>query len=92
MKDRYLPTINHRTTLVVLGDGRNNGKNPNVAAFEEIAQHARRVVWITPEPQWGWSLGSYDMPLYEPLCERVGAVRSVDQLTGVAEELVKVRS
>jgi hypothetical protein len=32
------------------------------------------------------------MPLYEPLCGRVEAVRTVDQLTGVAEELVKVRS
>jgi hypothetical protein len=32
------------------------------------------------------------MPLYEPLCERVEAVRTVDQLAGVAEELVKVRS
>jgi hypothetical protein len=91
-KDRYLPTINHRTTLVVLGDGRNNGKSPNVAAFEEIAQHARQVIWITPEPKWGWSLGSCDMPLYEPLCDRVEVVRSVDQLAGVAEELVKVRA
>ena len=91
-KDRYLPTINHRTTLVVLGDGRNNGKNPNVAAFEEIAQHARQVIWITPEPKWGWSLGSCDMPLYEPLCDRVEVVRTVDQLAGVAEELVKARS
>ena len=91
-KDRYLPTINHRTTLVVLGDGRNNGKWANVAAFEEIAQHARQVIWITPEPKWGWSLGSCDMPLYEPLCDRVEVVRSVDQLAGVAEELVKVRA
>ena len=91
-KDRYLPTVNHRTTLVVLGDGRNNGKNPNVAAFEEIAQHARQVIWITPEPKWGWSLGSCDMPLYEPLCDRVEVVRTVDQLAGVAEELVKARS
>jgi uncharacterized protein len=48
-KNRYLPTINLRTTLVVLGDGRNNGKNPNARAFEEMAQHARQVIWITPE-------------------------------------------
>jgi hypothetical protein len=75
-----------------LGDGRNNGKWANVAAFEEIAQHARQVIWITPEPKWGWSLGSCDMPLYEPLCDRVEVVRTVDQLAGVAEELVKARS
>jgi hypothetical protein len=32
------------------------------------------------------------MPLYEPLCDRVEVVRTVDHLAGVAEELVKARS
>ncbi|HLL39276.1 MAG TPA: VWA domain-containing protein [Rubrobacteraceae bacterium] len=91
-KDRYLPTINHRTTVVILGDGRNNGKHPNAEALEEIAQHARQTIWITPEPRWGWTLGSCDMPLYEKVCDRVEVVRTVDQLAGVAEELVKVRA
>ena len=87
----YLPTINHRTTVVILGDGRNNGKDPNVGALEEITRHARQTIWITPEPKWGWALGSCDMPLYEPLCDRVETVRTVEQLAGVAEELVKIR-
>ena len=91
-RNEHLSAINHRTTVVILGDGRNNGKQPNVEALEEIAQHARQVVWITSEPKWGWSLGSCDMPLYEPVCDRVEVVRTVDQLAGVAEELVKVRT
>jgi uncharacterized protein with von Willebrand factor type A (vWA) domain len=91
-KDRYLPTINHRTTVVILGDGRNNGKHHNAEALEEITQHARQTIWITPEPRWGWTLGSCDMPLYEKVCDRVEVVRTVDQLAGVAEELVKVRA
>ena len=88
----HLPTINHRTTVVILGDGRNNGKPPNVEALEEITQHARQVVWITPEPRWGWNLGSCDMPLYEKVCNRVEVVRDVDGLANVAENLIKVRA
>jgi uncharacterized protein len=91
-RNEYLPTINHRTTVVILGDGRNNGKDPNVRALEEIAQHAKQLIWMTPEPKWGWHLGSCDMPLYEPLCNRVEVVRTVDQLASVAEELVKTRA
>jgi uncharacterized protein len=91
-RDGFLPTINHRTTVVILGDGRNNGKWANPQALEEISQHARQVVWITPEPRWGWSLGSCDMPLYEPICDRVEVVRTVEQLGGVAEGLVKARA
>ena len=86
-----MPSLNHRTTLVILGDGRNNGKPPNAEALEEITHHVRQTIWITPEPKWGWTLGSCDMPVYEPLCDRVEVVRSVDQLAGVAEELVRAR-
>lgn len=89
--DEHLSTVNHRTTVVILGDGRNNGKPPNLEALEEISQHARQVIWITPEPKWGWALGSCDMPLYEKVCNRVEVVRTVDQLAGVAEELVRSR-
>ena len=91
-KNEHLPTINHRTTVVILGDGRNNGKPPNLETLEEIAQHARQVVWITPEPRWGWNLGSCDMPLYEQVCNRVEVVRDVDGLANVAENLIKVRA
>ena len=91
-RNEHLSTINHRTTVVILGDGRNNGKYPNAEALEEIAQHAKQLIWITPEPKWGWSLGSCDMPLYEKICGRVEVVRTVDQLAGVAEELVKARA
>ena len=90
--DEHLSTINHRTTVVILGDGRNNGKPSNAAALEEISRHARQVVWITPEPRWGWKLGSCDMPLYEPICTRVEVVRTVDQLAGIAEDLIKIRA
>jgi uncharacterized protein len=75
----------------LLGAGAYENAGPEAAALEEITQHVRQTVWITPEPKWGWSLGSCDMPLYEPLCDRVEVVRCVDQLAGVAEELVRVR-
>ena len=91
-RNEHLSTVNHRTTVVILGDGRNNGKNPNPQALEEIAQHAKQTIWITPEPRWGWKLGSCDMPLYEQICNRVEVVRTVEQLAGVAEDLVKIRA
>ncbi len=91
-RNEHLSTINYRTTVIVLGDGRNNGKNPNPQALAEIAQHAKQTIWITPEPRWGWRLGSCDMPLYEQIFDRVEVVRTVEQLASVAENLVKVRA
>ena len=90
-RNEYLPAINHRTTIVILGDGRNNGKNPKTRALEKIVEHAKQTIGITPEPKWGWTLGSCGLPLYEPICNRVEVVRTVDHLAGVAEDLVKSR-
>jgi uncharacterized protein with von Willebrand factor type A (vWA) domain len=91
-RGNFLTAVNRRTTVVILGDGRNNGRPPNEGALEEIARHARRVIWLTPEPKWGWSLGGCDMPLYAPLCHRVEVVRTVEQLAGVADDLVRSRA
>lgn len=90
-RDEYATALGRRTTVVILGDGRNNGRPPNTEALAEVARLARRVLWITPEPRWSWSLGACDLPRYEPLVERVDVVRTLDQLALVAEELAHPR-
>ena len=87
-----MSTAGDRHTLFPLGPDTTPYRKLAAEALEEIAQHARQTIWITPEPRWGWTLGSCDMPLYEKVCDRVEVVRTVDQLAGVAEELVKVRA
>ncbi|MDY6997492.1 MAG: VWA domain-containing protein [Actinomycetota bacterium] len=72
--------VTRRTTLLVLGDGRNNARDPNLAAFEEITRRARETVWLTPEPRYSWGLGSCDLPAYAQFCDRV---RVVADLTGL---------
>lgn len=72
LRTGFLGAINRRTTVVVLGDGRNNGRPPNVAALEEVARLARRVLWLTPEPRWGWGLGSCDMAIRRSVRRRRG--------------------
>ena len=39
-----------------------------------------------------WHLGSCDMPLCEPICNRVEVARTVDHLVSVNEDLVKARA
>ncbi len=79
--------LNRRTTVLVLGDGRGNGRNANVAAFEEIARRARETVWITPEPRYSWGLGSCDLPAYATYCDRVHVVRDLSGLDRITHQL-----
>ncbi|WP_088289426.1 VWA domain-containing protein [Kineosporia sp. A_224] len=76
--------LTRRTTLVVLGDGRGNGHDPNVAAFEEMTRRVRETVWLTPEPSYSWRLGRCDLPLYAEHCSRVQVVRDLSGLDRLA--------
>ncbi len=82
--ERHGSAVNRRTTVVVLGDGRNNGQDPGLRAFEEIARRARSTIWLTPEPRYSWGLGSCDLPLYAEHCDRVEVVRNLRGLDRVA--------
>ncbi len=82
----HASAVTRRTTLVVLGDGRNNANDPNLAAFEEITRRARETVWLTPEPRYSWGLGSCDLPAYAEFCDRVRVVRDLTGLEHAAQE------
>jgi uncharacterized protein with von Willebrand factor type A (vWA) domain len=79
--------VNRRTTVLVLGDGRGNGNDPNLPAFEEITRRARETIWLTPEPRYSWSLGGCDLPDYAEYCSRVRVVRDLTGLESAAHEM-----
>jgi uncharacterized protein with von Willebrand factor type A (vWA) domain len=84
----HLGAVSRRTTVIVIGDGRNNYNAPNAWVLEELSRKARRVVWICPEERRGWGFGDSEMPLYASHVDRVATVTSLDELERVAEELL----
>lgn len=82
----HVSAVSRRTTLLVLGDGRNNGNDANLAAFEEITRRARETIWLTPEPRYSWGLGRCDLPAYAEFCDRVRVVRDLTGLDRTAQE------
>jgi Protein containing von Willebrand factor type A (vWA) domain len=83
----HASAVTRRTTVLVLGDARNNGNDPNLGAFEEITRRARETIWLTPEPRYSWCLGSCDLPAYAEFCDRVRVVRDLSGLERAAHEL-----
>jgi uncharacterized protein with von Willebrand factor type A (vWA) domain len=83
----HASAVTRRTTVLVLGNGRNNGKDPNLGAFEELTRRARETIWLTPEPRYSWGLGSCDLPAYAEFCSRLRVVRDLTGLEQAAHEL-----
>ncbi len=84
----HLGAVSRRTTVLVIGDGRNNYNVPNAWVLREIRRKARRVVWICPEERWAWGTGDSEMPLYAAQVDRVASVTRLADLEEVAEHLV----
>ena len=85
--EHHRDALDRRTTVLVLGDGRNNGRDPNVPALEEISRACRELIWLTPEPRHSWGLGGCDLPRSAEHCDRVQVVRDLSGLRRTAERM-----
>ncbi len=83
-----LDTLDRRTTVLVLGDARNNYNDPQAWALRMIRERVKGIIWLNPEGQWGWGVGDSVMPLYAPSCDVVRECRTIAQLGEVVDNLV----
>lgn len=84
----YLGSVTRKTTVFVIGDGRNNFNAPHVAALEDIKRKAKRVVWICTEPKANWGFGDSEMANYSRAVSQVVTVTSLSELEKIAPQLV----
>ena len=84
----WLGSISRRTTVLVIGDGRNNYNPANVWALEDLKRKAKRVVWICTEPRSSWGFGDSEMQNYSRACHQVVTVQTLADLEQVAAQLV----
>jgi uncharacterized protein with von Willebrand factor type A (vWA) domain len=61
--------LDPRSTVIVLGDARTNGREPHADAFALLAERAGRLFWLNPEPKLYWNYGDSVMAAYEPHCD-----------------------
>jgi hypothetical protein len=83
----YMDTLNGRTTLIFVGDGRNNYNDPRLDLFTRMSRRAARTIWLNPEPPVLWH-GDSDMPRYAPLCSNVLKVSNLRELAEAVDELL----
>jgi uncharacterized protein with von Willebrand factor type A (vWA) domain len=61
--------LDPRSTVIVLGDARTNGREPHAEVFGQVAERAGRLFWLNPEPKLYWNYGDSVMAAYEPYCD-----------------------
>jgi uncharacterized protein with von Willebrand factor type A (vWA) domain len=83
-----IESLDRKTTVLILGDARNNYNDPQAWAIRQIRERVKGIIWLNPEGQWGWGIGDSVMPLYAPACDIVRECRTIGQLGEVVDNLV----
>ncbi len=77
--DRYGDAVGPRTSVLILGDARTNGGDPNLAALRRIVGRARHAFWLNPERTALWAQGDSVARAYAELVP-MHECRNVHQL------------
>jgi len=86
--ERYGRDVNAKSTVMILGDARNNYHASQAWIIKEIEQRARHVHWLNPEPRSYWDTGDSIVGEYGIHCDGVWEVRNLRQLEKFVETLV----
>ena len=81
----YLSAVDSRTTVLIIGDGRNNYNRPNDWVLREIQRKAKQLIWLNPESRMTWGVGDSEMLRYAPHCDVAEECRSINQLYKIVD-------
>ena len=78
--DRHATEVTHKTSLIFLGDARNNYHASQAWVLRALGERARHLSWLNPEPRGYWDTGDSIMAEYVPYCDGVYECRNLRQL------------
>ncbi|MBJ7458180.1 MAG: VWA domain-containing protein [Thermoleophilaceae bacterium] len=89
--DQVAADLDPRSTVIVLGDARTNGREPRADLFGKVTEKAGRSFWLNPEPRLYWNYGDSVIGVYENFCDGVFECWTSKQLEDFVRELTAVR-
>jgi uncharacterized protein with von Willebrand factor type A (vWA) domain len=84
----FLGAVNKKTTVIVLGDARNNYNVAHESVLRDVQLRAKQVIWLNPESRLTWGFGDSEMDRYLPYCDLAEECRNLNQLYRVIDRLV----
>jgi len=90
-KANHLDSISRKTTVLILGDARNNYAEAQTGILKMIYERSKRLIWLNPETPSFWGTGDSEMKKYIPFCSMVKECNTLHHLEGVVTSLVHRR-
>ncbi|MFM8303028.1 MAG: vWA domain-containing protein [Actinomycetota bacterium] len=78
--DRHEREVTQKTSVIFLGDARNNYHASQNWVLQSLQKRARHVYWLNPEPRSYWDTGDSIIGEYAKYCDGVFECRNLRQL------------
>lgn len=88
-KKLCLDDVDNRTTIIMLGDSRNNYGDPRTDILKEIYDRCKRLIWLNPEPRNSWFVGDAEMRRYTAYCHQAEECNSLVHLERIVGNLLR---
>jgi uncharacterized protein with von Willebrand factor type A (vWA) domain len=85
--ENHMDAVDARTTVLILGDARNNYRDPYADSLAAIKHRAANVYWLNPERAGSWNDGDSVMDVYSKECDAVYECRTIRQLEALVAAL-----
>ena len=68
--ERHIREVTKKSSIILLGDARNNYHASQAWTVAEMRKRARKVFWLDPEPRGYWDTGDSIVSEYAPVLRR----------------------
>ena len=88
-QERHIREVTKKSSIILLGDARNNYHASQAWMLGEMRKRARRLFWLDPEPRGYWDTGDSIISEYAPYCDGVYECRNLRQLQKFVTDVVE---
>jgi uncharacterized protein with von Willebrand factor type A (vWA) domain len=88
-QSQALASIDKKTTVIMLGDARNNQGDGRTDIWEKVFRQSKRILWLNPEQRNSWDSGDSIMSEYSPWCSSVEPCRNLKDIERIFSRLLK---
>ena len=83
-----LQDINRSTTVILLGDARNNDADPRLDILADIKSRCKQFIWLNPESRRAWGSGDSEMLSVIRHCHIAAECNNLKQLERIVDKLL----
>ncbi|MCL2155174.1 MAG: VWA domain-containing protein [Leptospirales bacterium] len=85
--ENHSDALTRKTSVLVLGDARNNSNDPGLNSFQKIHDKSKNLFWLNPDRKHLWDWNDSIASLYDHFCNEMKEVNNFIDLSEFIDKL-----